>query len=114
MSARIITLAALMSSVLVAAPLASADPTDKNKNLVERTLLCDGQQYPSTFVAPMGSNFNLTQGQRVFVYKYIDVGGAEIVRGLQGFDNNHELITCTYSFDGTDVTAIGFFTGPSS
>jgi hypothetical protein len=116
MSVRTLALAGLVTSLLVVVPSAVADPTtDNNKNLIQRTLDCGTAGiFPSTFVAPMGSNFNGTEGQQVFVYKYLDVGGVQTVRGIQGFENNHQLITCTYSFDSTDVTAVGFFTGPRS
>jgi hypothetical protein len=116
MSVRTLALASLATSLLVLVPSALADPTtDNNKNLIPRTLDCGtAGVFPSTFVAPMGSNFNGTDDQRVFVYKFLNVGGVETVRGIQGFDNNHQLITCTYSFDSTDVTAVGFFTGPRS
>ena len=118
MSARSLTLAVLASSVLVAVPAAVADPTHQNKNLIERTLMCDvnGQQvtFPSSFVAPMGSNFNGTGSQQVFVYKYLTLGDTIISRGLQGVSNNHELITCQYDEQDGHVTVTGFFTGPSN
>jgi hypothetical protein len=118
MSARSLTLAVLASSVLVSVPAAFADPTDQNKNLIERTLMCDvnGQQvsFPSEFVAPMGSNFNGTDNQQVFVYKYLTLGETVISRGVQGVSNNHDLITCQYDEPDGHVVVTGFFTGPSS
>lgn len=118
MSARSLTLAVLASSVLVSVPAAFADPTDQNKNLIERTLICDvnGQQvsFPSEFVAPMGSNFNGTGNQQVFVYKYLTLGDTIISRGVQGVSNNHDLITCQYDEPDGHVVVTGFFTGPSS
>ena len=118
MSARSLTLAVLASSVLVAVPAAFADPTDQNKNLIERTLMCDvnGQQvtFPSSFVAPMGSNFNGTGSQQVFVYKYLTLNDTIISRGVQGVGNNHELITCQYDEPDGHVTVSGVFSGPKS
>jgi hypothetical protein len=119
MSVRTLALASLATSLLVLVPSAVADPTtDNNKNLIQRTLMCDvnGQQvsFPSEFVAPMGSNFNGTGNQQVFVYKYLTLGETVISRGVQGVSNNHDLITCQYDEPDGHVVVTGFFTGPSS
>lgn len=126
MSARSLTLAVLASSVLVVVPAAFADPNpDNNKNAVERTLVCsDGESLPSTFAGLEGSDFNISGDQRVFVYKWINIdeipigvestGDVTTNRGLQGISSDR-LVTCHYfTGSGAYVTAIGFFTGPSS
>ncbi len=126
MTARSLALAAFASSILVAAPAAIADPSpDNNKNAVSRTLVCsDGETLPSTFAGLEGSDFNITGDQRVFVYKWINIdeipigvqsaGDVTTNRGLQGIAEDR-LVTCHYfTGSGAYVTAIGFFTGPSS
>jgi hypothetical protein len=125
MSVRTLALASLATSLLVLVPSALADPNPaNNKNAVERTLVCGGESFPSTFAGLEGSDFNISSGQQVFVYKWIHIdeipigvesaGDVTTNRGLQGI-SSERLVTCNYyTGTGAYVTAVGFFTGPSS
>jgi len=112
---RTLALSALVA-LATAAP-AAGDPGAKNPNTQTRTLVCDnGLTVDATFAGALGSNFNVTIDQSVFVYKSISVfrpltGETEVdERGIQGFAAE-ALTTCRYtSPSGAQVTAIGFFT----
>ena len=126
MSLRRLTLAALVSSLVIGAPPAIGDPDPVvNKNALVRTLVCDnGQTIVASFAGLEGSNFNVTTDERVFVYKWIHIDRPPVgvdgpnddlnVRGLQGVSADR-LVTCGYvTGSGNVVEAIGIFTGQPS
>ncbi len=109
-------MASLLAALLAAGVLASAAGADpSNKNSVAVTLSCPGRVLTGVTIFQNNAVVFQVEGETFVAISQVisfvdpDTGELVVVRTNPGIGNNHELVTCTYTYPGFPVLVTGRF-----